>query len=179
MRVAAWNIFAAAVVAAACAGCQSPDRIAAAANLPPGEDSAAFLDRMSSQPAVSENDAFRGMLMVIEGQDKTADFRQRADALIARGVVSRQWDLDATRPLTRGQLAYMVCQACDIRGGVIMHLSGPSTRYCLRELQFHTMMGEGVEYNPVTGMEYVAVLNRAEIYRRTGKFPNLVNKPQD
>ncbi|MCE5278586.1 MAG: hypothetical protein ABFD92_01105 [Planctomycetaceae bacterium] len=180
MRFSAGNILAAAVMAAICAGCQTPaPKIAGPANLPADEDSAAFLDRMSSQAAVSENDAMRGILLVLEGADKHATFTQRADALKARGVVSRQWDLEATRPLTRGRLAFMVCQACDIRGGVIMHLSGPTTRYCLRELQYRSMMGEGVEYNPVTGMEFVAVLNRAEIYRRTGKFPNAVNKPQN
>ena len=42
------------------------------ATLAPGENSAAFLDRISSQDHVSENDAMRGILMVLAGQDTAA-----------------------------------------------------------------------------------------------------------
>ena len=34
------------------------------------------------------------------------------------------------------------------------------------------MMSEGGMDTPVTGMEYVAVLGRADTYKRTGKVPD-------
>lgn len=146
------------------------------AKLVENENSAAFLDRISSQVNVSENDAMRGILLVLEGKDQAATFDQRVEALRKRKIVAERWDCDAARPLTRGRLAYMVYQACNFPGGIILHLAGPSQRYCLRELQYREMMGEGFLLGAVSGMEYVAVLTRADAYKRTGKIPDITGK---
>ena len=166
----------AAVVLAGVAGC-TPETLridGTETKLPPNEGSPGFLDRLASLPTVSENDACRGMLLLLDGQDKAASFRQRADKLAARGVLQGNWRCGAVRPITRGRLAYMICRACEIRGGVIMHLTGPSQRYCLRELQSLRMMASGSVRGHVTGMEFVAVLSRADIYRRTGELPAIM-----
>lgn len=178
MRQIAWvGLLAAAVLA----GCErrAGQIDGGAAALPAGEDSAAYIDRMSSQKTATENDALRGMLMLLDGKDDAATFAKRVDLLRTKGVVSKSWSFDAQRPITRGKLAYMVYQGCKVPGGVMLTLTGPSPRYCLRELRYRGMMGEGSDFNPVTGMEFVAVLNRADIYKRTGKFPNAVNLPSD
>lgn len=173
VRRGTW-LMAAAILAGVSAGCERPVVIAnPQAALPPDEGSPAFLDRVSSQPTVRQNDAFRGILL-LTGQDQARDFRQRVEALADRGLVDRQWTFDADRPLTRGRLAYMVCRACRIRGGVMMHLAGPTQRYCLRELQYLGMMAPGTLMAPVTGMEFIAVLARADAYLRTGKVPDIM-----
>jgi hypothetical protein len=146
------------------------------AKLVENENSAAFLDRISSQVNVSENDAMRGVLLVLDGKDQAATFEQRVETLRKRKIVAERWDCDAARPLTRGKLAYMVYQACKVPGGVILRLTGPSRRYCLRELQYREMMGDGFLMSPVSGMEYVAVLTRADVYRRTGEIPDITGK---
>lgn len=146
------------------------------ARLLENENSAAFLDRISSQVNVSENDATRGILLVLDGKDQAATFQQRVDILRKRNIVAERWNCDAARPITRGKLAYMVYQACKPPGGVILWATGSSQRYCLRELQYHKMMGEGFLLSPVSGMEYVAVLTRADVYRRTGKIPDVTGK---
>jgi hypothetical protein len=164
---------AAAVLLAGVAGCspkasriQGPE-----AKLPANEGSPGFLDRLASQTTVCENDALRGMLLLLDGEDKAGTFQQRVEDLTERGILAGSWRCDAARPVTRGKLAYMVCQACKIRGGVIMHLTGPSQRYCLRELQHLQMMSGGTAAGHVTGMEFVAILSRADIYVRTGELP--------
>jgi hypothetical protein len=139
--------------------------------LPPDEDSAAFLDRISSQPTVSEDDAARGLLLLLDGEDAAPSFQRRVEALAAKNIVDRRWGYHADRPITKGKLAYMIYQATKIPGGVILMLTGPSRRYCLRELQYRDMMVEGSMFTPVTGLEYVSVLTRADEYRRTGKVP--------
>ena len=139
------------------------------AKLEAGEGSPGFLDRVSSQKTVSENDALRGMLILLYEEDKTATFRQRVDTLTDRGIVSGRWDLRADRPLTKGRLAYMVYQACKVPGGVMLALLGPTERYCLRELQYRGMISPGVWYTPVSGQEFVAIMTRAAEYRDTGK----------
>jgi hypothetical protein len=165
-----------AVLAIGLAGCANSGQVAdGGAKLPAAESSPAFLDRSSSVENVSENDGLRGVLMLLDGKDDAGDFQQRVESLRSRGIVPAGWDFDAARPLSRGRLAYMVYQACKLRGGVIVTLSGPSERYCLRELQYIGMIGRGATYSPVSGMEYVAVLSRADGYLQTGKIPETSN----
>ncbi len=142
------------------------------ATLPEKEDSAAFLDRISSQPDVSENDAMRGILLLLDGKDIAGAFENRVKILRKKDIIDAGWDYDAKRPITRGKFAYMIYQACGIPGGVTLQLVGPTQRYCLRELQYREVMAEGAMFSPMTGMEYIAVLGRADVYIRTGKIPD-------
>jgi len=156
-------------------GCASSGLTVAGENatLPKGENSAAFLDRMSSQDTVTENDAMRGILM-LDGGDKTGTFKQRVDSLIGKKVLDPKGNYDASRELSRGKLARMICSACGLSGGLILRLTGPSERYCLRELQYRQMMTPGSASTKVSGMEFASVLTRAEIYKRTRRFPDMV-----
>ena len=140
------------------------------------EDSAAFLDRISSQDKVSENDAMRGILLLLDGKDTVRTFKQRVEILLDRKIVDAKWGHDASRTLTRGKLAYMIYQATKIPGGVMLWLTGPSQRYCLRELQYRKIMTKGSFFVRVTGMEFVGVLGRADICIRTGKIPDMVGE---
>jgi len=164
----------AAVLTAGLAGCESPGITGGEAALPADERSPGFIDRISSQKNVSENDAFRGMLMLLDGEDAAATFEARVQALQERDVLPAEWAFQADRPLTRGRLAYMVHQACDVPGGVTLTLLGPTQRYCLRELQYRGFVGDGALYTPISGMEYVAVMKRADTYRRTGELPTII-----
>ncbi len=70
----------------------------------------------------------------------------------------------------------MTYQACRIKGGLTLQLTGPSQRYCLKELQYRGLMSPGVAYNTVTGMEYLAVLGRIDEYRQTGKVAGAADR---
>jgi len=157
-------------------GCRpaSPQIAGAEAVLSKDAGSAAFLDRISSQPTVSENDAARGMLLLLDGKDTAETFGQRVGALIDRGVLCPRWSFDAARPITKGKLAYMVYTACRMKGGVMLWLTGPSQRYCLRELQYRGVMSKGSVGTKVTGMEFAAVLGRADAYLQEGKVPQVL-----
>jgi len=140
--------------------------------IPADVDSAEFLDRASQIRAMDLDTALHGLCLLLDGQG-SGDFQARLDRLRQRGVVPRSWTVSAGQTLTKGHLAYMVYQACGVREkGAALTLLGPSRRLCLRELQYYGMMSEGGLSAPVTGMEYVAVLTRADGVRRTGKFPN-------
>jgi hypothetical protein len=142
--------------------------------LPADEDSAGYLDRLSSQNTVSENDAMRGVLLMLDGKDDARSFDERRQRLLERGVVSGKWTFQKDRPITRGKFAYMIYKAIQLPGGLILAVGGPNQRYCLRELTYHQFMAQGFIYAPVTGMEYVGVLTRADTYHRTGKLPEEV-----
>ncbi|MHC4917829.1 MAG: hypothetical protein ACYTGB_20325 [Planctomycetota bacterium] len=157
------------------AGCSGGGVEAPQTELVAGEGSPGFLDRMSSQTEVSENDAMRGILMLLEGADPAKTFAERVSILRRRGIVAKHWDCKADRPVTRGRLAYMIYQACKVPGGVILTLTGPSCRYCLRELQYRGLMDSGAVFCTVTGLEYTTVLTRADDYMATGKVPETMN----
>ncbi len=169
-----------AVLLAGAAGCANNGTITdGEATLPENENSAAYLDRISTVSHVSENDAARAVLLLGEEKDTTATFAERVSKLVDRRALDPSWDHAAGRPITRGRLAYMVFQAIDMPGGVIVTLAGPSQRYCLRELKYRRMMVQGPARETVSGMELVAVLTRAAIYRQTGQVPNLVGNTDE
>ena len=166
---------AALAAATALVGC-GPSRLRISddqAKLPVDDGSAAYLDRISSETVVSQNDAFRGILLLLDIGDDDGTFGQRVDILTKAGVVDQSWQFDAGRAISKGQVAYMIYQACGVHGGVILSLTGPSRRYCLRELQYQGFMSEGTMFTTVSGGEYVAVLSRADSCRRTGKVPEI------
>ncbi len=169
------------VLLAGVGGCQtgSPEIAGAEAPLVQETGSAAFLDRVSSQPTVSENDAMRGILLLLDGEDDGVTFGQRVSALLDRGVVPAQWSFQADRPITKGKLAYMVYGAAQMKGGVMLWLTGPSQRYCLRELQYQGIMSEGPVSAEVTGMAFAAILGRADAYIQEGKVPQVLRNVPD
>lgn len=177
MRATAATI-SAAVLAAAMVwlpGCAAaPVVIGADAKLPEDDGSPAFIDRISSETLVSEDNAMRGVLMLLDEQDAAKNFRERVDKLLARKVIDRTWSYDAARPITRGKVAYMIYQACGISGGVVLQLTGPSQRYCLRELQYLGIMPAGSILSKVSGMEFQAVLARADALLQTGEVPEVL-----
>lgn len=162
------------------AGCASSEMQVESGELtlPAGENSAEFLDRVSAQPTVSQNDAMRGVLFLLDGKDEAESFAQRVSELSARGITAGNWGFSGDKPITRGKLAYMVFQACNMPGGLTLALAGPSQRYCLRELQYQGFLTTGVLYSDVSGMEFVAVITRADAYIETGEVPRILSASQ-
>lgn len=163
------------LAALAAGGCGQPGRLAGPeAKLPAGEESPEFIDRLSSQRAVSENDAMRGILMLVHGKDEQATFEQRVSQMRALKCADSTWDFDANRPITRGKLAYMVYQAVHVQGGVILTLTGPSQRYCARELHFQGIMASDIATTQISGGEFIAILDRADAYKNKGEVPEIL-----
>ncbi len=161
-------VMAAAMAAWTLTGCGTPGVVAGGNVTLSGADSAQYLDKISSQPTVTEAQALEGIMLLL-GQQRKLTFAECVKLLKDRHIVSQRWDFRAERPATRGKVAYMIYQACGMKGGLTLTLTGPSQRYCLRELQYRGLMAPGLPYNPVTGMEYVAILARADELRRTGR----------
>jgi hypothetical protein len=165
-------------LAAALAGCSTgpvPNIVSGGdATLPAGEESPAFLDRVSSEARVNQNDAMRAVLMLMDDKDETTTFSQRVEKLLERKVVDPSWTFDASRPVTKGELAYMMYQALSLRGGVILMVTGPTQRYCLREMQYLGFISAGLMTTDISGGELVAVLARADNYKTTGRVPEIM-----
>ncbi len=132
------------------------------------EGSAAYLDRISSMKTISENQAFHGILLLMNSEDPHGTFESRVKELLSRDIARRSWDFSADRPLRRGRMAYLVCRLCGIEGGVVMRLVGPNERYCLRELKYKGIVRNSSPSGIVSGFEFAAVLARADTYMNEG-----------
>ncbi|MBT3200905.1 MAG: hypothetical protein HN350_13430 [Phycisphaerales bacterium] len=172
-------VLAALAVAALLSGCAPAELTISGQDvkLPGQENSAAFLDRMSSLDTVTQNDALRGIMM-LEDADPVDTFKQRVDFLIEKNILPPTGAYDAQSELSRGQLAKLICSACEIKGSVIMRLTGYSERYCLRELQYREMIVRGSGDTKISGMEFASVLTRAATYKQTQKYPDLVGETE-
>jgi hypothetical protein len=164
------------ILTAAClVGCSAGQIDHPEATLPEKGSSAAALHRISGEKIVNQNDAMHVVLLLAEGEDQAGNFQQRVMKLRDLNIVDMSWHVDAKKPVTRGQVAYMVYQAAKMPGGLTLTVFGPSQRYCLRELQYNGMIDQGGILSPMTGMEMVAVLDRADAYMQDGEMPDVLN----
>ena len=126
-------------------------------------DDTDFLEMIEAQPLPTCDDGLRAILVLVDGECAPKTYEARLAECRRRGFVAARWKLAATDRLTRGTLAYMICKACRLRGGVNWYLFG-NRRYAVREAVFRSLMPDGVAYHGVTGAELIAALNQADRY---------------
>lgn len=126
----------------------------------PGKDSAALAYELSQKKWCSNDEACSLVLHLMDGRDESQNFAQRLDTLQQRRILSDTWDLQADQPVTKGTVAYMLCRALDLEGGLFMHVI-PSRRYAYREAVYANLMQRGSDTEPLTGPEAVGIVGRA------------------
>ena len=58
--------------------------------------------------------------------------RERMALIESKGLAQSGWHLRADQTVSKGTLAYMVCRALDVEGGLMLRLA-PGRRYAYRE----------------------------------------------
>src|SRR5579864_7067801 len=86
------------------------------------ESRTAYLRRIFEKDRASYGDACRALLSLLKDEHTDADFAAVSGDLSGRGIVSADWNLQEKSLLTKGTLAYMLCQALEIKGGLTMRL---------------------------------------------------------
>lgn len=132
------------------------------------ESRTAYLRRIFEKDRASYGDACRGILSIVKDEHTDADFGAVTGDLAGRGVVLANWGLTEASPLTKGTLAYMLCKALDIEGGVTMRLFGINRRYALRECVHRRIIAFGTTDEYVSGRELIDVITNAGIYKEQG-----------
>ena len=125
-----------------------------------------FWHRLAEEPVTSNDDAFHGLLLFFDGQDPAADYAGRVAALRERGLLPAGFDEPAERAVSRGTLAVALVRALNIRGGVLMTLTGRNPRYAVRELQYLGVYPPSSENQTFNGAEFLGVIGKAEDYER-------------
>jgi hypothetical protein len=135
----------------------------------PAKSDAQFFMLLAHKPAATLNDGYQAVAMLVRGDGKLLPPEACRTLLVQRKVARASWGSDPKAALSKGKLAYMVCQALGIKGGVTMRLFGPSERYCLFECLHLDLMVGGATYQSCTGGELVGVVNRADEYQQEHK----------
>jgi len=159
LRTAAWV-----AMIAACAPLLAQDKPASAGK----ESRTAYVRRIFEKDRASFGDACRAILSILKDEHTDADFSAISGDLSGRGIVSADWNLQETSLLTKGTLAYMLCQALELRGGLTMRLFGINRRYALRECQQRRLIVGGVTEEYVTGRELLDVITNVTVHREQG-----------
>ncbi len=134
----------------------------------PKESRTAYVRRIFEKDRASYGDACRAVLSVLKNEHSDADFAAISGDLTGRGVARADWGLQEASLLTKGTLAYMVCQALEIKGGVTMRLFGINRRYALRECVHRRLILSGTVDEYVTGRELIDVITNAAIHKEQG-----------
>jgi hypothetical protein len=134
----------------------------------PKETRTAYLRRIYEKDKATYGDACRAVLSLAKNEHSDADFAAVSGDLSGRGIVRADWGLQESSLLTKGTLAYMVCQALEIKGGVTMRLFGLNRRYALRECVFRRLMQRGTTDEYVTGRELIDVITNATVHQEQG-----------
>ena len=143
-----------------------------------GVSDAEFLYNLTNKRYCSTDDAYQGILYFVDGQDSSADFKERVARVQMHGLVKKSWKHNPQGPITKGKVAYMFARALEIPGGLMYNITNGCPRYALRELIYQDIIRIGSEDDKLSGAEYVGILGRADDYRQAagqrgdGPFPN-------
>ena len=125
-----------------------------------------FWHRLAEQPVTSNDDAFHGLLMFLDGDDPAADYGGRVRTLRRRGLLPKGFDQPPERAVERGTLAVALLKALKIEGGLALRLLGPTPRYAVRELVFVGLYPPSSPQQTFSGTEFLGIIGKAEDYQR-------------
>jgi hypothetical protein len=125
-----------------------------------------FWHTLPGRKAVSNDEAFHGLLLFADGDDKSADYAGRVESLKQRRMLPGDFNAAAGEPVRRGTVAVALAEILSIRGGLTMHLFGSSSRYAVRELQYAGLFPPSSPQQIFSGAEFLGIIGRAEDYQR-------------
>jgi len=116
-------------------------------------------------------DAAKAIVILMGVDEEYLDLTSQVAYLQAHGFIPKRYRhaFDPMEPLRKGVVASMVRQALGIRGGLALHLFGPTERYALKELAFLGIMAPGHVDDVVSGEELVQIMDqvvRAKLKRQ-------------
>lgn len=138
----------------------------------------AYWHSLPSRSAVSNDEGLHGLILLSDTEDTTGSYEARVALAKQRRWLGEGFEEEANLAMQRGTLARAVAVICNVRGGVMMQLVGPTPRYATRELVAMGMIPEGSSENQsITGLEYMSVITQAQDYlnSRTQGAPTPTN----
>ena len=125
-----------------------------------------FWHTLTTRSVTSNDEAFHGLILFVDGRDEAADFAGRVEWMNAQNMLPRGFDRPSNEAVRRGTLAVTITRLLNIKGGLIMRLFGPTPRYATRELQYLNILPQSSPHQTLSGMEFVGLIGRIEDYQR-------------
>jgi hypothetical protein len=124
-----------------------------------------FWHTLSNRAIATNDDAFHGLLLYLDGTDPSTSYEQRVNTLKGRGMLPKDFNSRADESIERGTLAVAVVKILGLKGGLTMQLFGASPRYALRELEYRGIYPDSSEHQIFSGAEFVGIIGRVEDFK--------------
>jgi hypothetical protein len=125
-----------------------------------------FWHTLEERKLTSNDEAFHGLLLYFDGSDKTRSYAERVALLKSRRMLSPKFDRPADEAVTRGTLSVAIARGLQIKGGVMMRLTGGTNeRYATRELQSEGVYPVSSPNQLFSGAEFVGVVGKLDDYQ--------------
>ncbi len=135
-----------------------------------------FWHSLAERHVTSNDEAFHGLLLYVDGKDDSADYAQRVATLKSRGMLPAGFSGPAHQAVDRGVLAVGIVKVLDLKGGLFLHLFPKSERYAVRELVFDGVYPSSSPNQTFSGTEFVGVVGKMEDFQRTAGTGNAVEE---
>lgn len=121
-----------------------------------------FLDAVSGETAVSNDDALHGLIMLLDTEVALASYEERVAFARGRGWIRADDAPPGNESATVGLVAVAVCDLLEIQGGVNMWLFGLTQRYCTLELVYREFIPRRTANQSLSGTEFIDLLGRVD-----------------
>lgn len=125
-----------------------------------------FWHTLASRPLTSNDEAFHGLLLFLEGSDPATDYAGRLNALKSKGLLDAGFNQPADQAVQRGTLAVVLVRALKVKGGVMQRLTKDHPRYATRELMYMDLYPPSSPQQTFSGSEFLGIIGRIEDYQR-------------
>jgi len=125
-----------------------------------------FWHELASRNLCSNDEAFHGLLLYLDGSDAGTDYPGRVALLKKRGLLHANFNAPADVAVQRGTLAVAIVRTLNIKGGLLQHITNDHPRYATRELMFMDLYPISSPQQTFSGTEFVGVIGKLEDYQR-------------
>ncbi|MDB5327382.1 MAG: hypothetical protein JWM57_2951 [Phycisphaerales bacterium] len=125
-----------------------------------------FWHDLNDAKIACNDDAFHAILLYLDSKDEYTDYVARLNGMKSRGLLPTGFNAPANESVERGTVAVVLVKAMQIKGGLMMHVTGASPRYAVRELCFEGIYPPSTPNQTFSGSELVGIIGRVEDYQR-------------
>jgi hypothetical protein len=133
-----------------------------------------FWHELAERKLTSNDEAFHGILLYLDGTVPEGGYDARVKALKDRGYLPANFDRPADEAATRGTIAHVLSRAGNVAGGVSLYVARATNntlledRYAVRELADQGLFPLSSPNQVFSGTEFVGIMGKFEDYQRGG-----------
>lgn len=126
------------------------------------ESQAEFIGGLVDREAVTYADGVRGVALLLNPAETVPSFEEAQSLLAGKKIINAKWQVQATAPLTKGKIAYMLFKTLGLKDGLGDLLFGLSEGSAIDECFRNDLIANGKPDQPVgKGMPLILSLRQA------------------